>query len=166
VHAEIDLSNLPHDSFPTRIYHPELDDVRSILMDVCDWLQPHARFAVSGFGQAQWPVDGRTDLCVLLEQLPRALLALASDAPFEIDFYEQGPQRKVTFEPSGNNYMATCLSYGDWNPNPSVETLDRAALETMLVTIQTRFMQAFRAGAPDLVDHPWVQSWFRGEAQL
>jgi len=82
VHAEIDLSNRPHDPFPTRKYHPELDDVRSILNDVCDWLQPHARFTVSGFGQAQWPVDVRTDLCVLLEQLPRALLALASDAPF------------------------------------------------------------------------------------
>ena len=92
MHAEIDLSNLSHDPFPTRTYHLELDDVRSILNDVCDWLQPHARFIVSGFGQARWPVDVRTDLCVLLEQLPSALLALASDAPFEIDFYEQGIQ--------------------------------------------------------------------------
>jgi len=72
----------------------------------------------------------------------------------------------VTFEPSGNDYVATCLSYGDWNPNPSVETLDRAALETMWVTIQTRFMQALPSSRPDLVDHPWVHCWLRGEAPL
>jgi hypothetical protein len=98
--------------------------------------------------------------------LPSALRALASDAPFEIDFYEQGVQRKVAFEPSGNDYVATCLSYGDWNPNPSVETLDRASLETMLVTIQTQFIQAFRAAAPNLVAHPWVHGWLRGETPL
>ena len=38
-----------------RTYDPELDDIRSILSDVCDFAHEHGRFVVSGFGQDPWP---------------------------------------------------------------------------------------------------------------
>lgn len=74
----------------TRAYDPELDDVRSILADVCELASDAGRFIVAGFGQDRWAVDVSTDLLVLMEQLPEAFIAMESGAPFAIDFYEQG----------------------------------------------------------------------------
>jgi hypothetical protein len=51
-------------------YDPSLDDVRSILEDVCEAAGAESRFVVPGFGQDSWPVDVRTDLPDFLEQLP------------------------------------------------------------------------------------------------
>lgn len=63
-------------------YEDGVDDVRSILCDVCDALagSSSADFIVSGFGQERWPVDVRTDLAVFLEQLPNALASVESGA--------------------------------------------------------------------------------------
>jgi hypothetical protein len=56
-------------------YEEGMHDVRPILSDVCEALADTASadFVASGFGQARWPVDVRTDLPVFLEQLPEAI---------------------------------------------------------------------------------------------
>ena len=163
---EASFPSVLNEPLTIRTYDPELDDVRSILGDVCEWLEPHAEFVVSGFGQDRWPTDVRTDLLVLLEQLPGALHTLASGAPFEIDFYEQGIQRKVVFTPAEDAYLAKCLSYGTWEPNPAVERIERDSLEAMLVMLREQFMRLLRMASPDLAEHPWIQSWLRGEFQF
>ena len=158
MHIELHLPQPPESPPPLRDYDPELDDVRSILSDVCDWAEPYGIFVVGGFGQDPWPLDVRTDLLVVLEQLPEALLALSSGAAFEIDFYEQGVERRISFSPNEGGYAAACLSYGNWRPDPSVEKIDRAALDRMLTAVRDEFLRFIRCSYPGLELHPWLVS--------
>ena len=159
---QIELHLSSKSQLHARTYDPELDDIRSILGDVCDFAEGEGRFVVSGFGQDLWPVDIRTDLCVLLEQLPGSLVAISSGAHFEIDFYEQGVERKIEFSPEDNGYVATCLSYGKWQPNPAAEHVESNSLARMLIAVRDEFIEFMRCACPDLVLHPWVQSWLQG----
>jgi hypothetical protein len=145
-----------------RAYDAEVDDVRSILIDVCKLASQDGCFVVSGFGQDRWPVDVRTDLVVLLEQLPEALIAIESGAPFAIDFYEQGVRRRISFSPADDGYVAECLSFGKWQPSPAVELIDRPALLRILTAVLDEFMRFMKGRLPDLIRHPWVQSWLEG----
>src|SRR5882757_1641584 len=102
-----------------RTYDAQLDTVGSIFSDITDFLAEQipdfearrGMFTAAGFGQDPWPVDVWMDLPVLLEQLPMAIAAINARAPFEIDFHEQGTQRKVAFRAADSGYVATCLSY-------------------------------------------------------
>src|SRR5688500_7612035 len=89
-----------------RDYDESLDNITSILCDVCDALQDagEGELVVSGFGQDRWPLDIRTDLSVLLEQLPEAIRCVCSGVEAELDFYEQGVERKLVFTPAGDSY--------------------------------------------------------------
>lgn len=158
---ELGLPGKPQSQVP-RAYDPDVDDVRAILIDVCDLASRDGSFVVSGFGQDRWPVDVRTDLAVLLEQLPEVLLAIESGAPFAIDFYEQGVRRRISFSPADDGYVAECMSFGKWQPNPVVEQIDRAALLRNLTAVLDEFMRFMRGSFPDLTRHPWVQSWLQG----
>lgn len=149
--------------FADHDYDPEDDDHRSILCDVCDKLkQQNALFLVSGFGQDKWPVDVWMDLPVLLEQLPAAIRSIEDGRLAEIDFYEQGTQRCVYFEPVGDVCVATCTSRTDWQPNPAVEEMDKRHLLGMLKTALDVFMSAFRKINPSLAEHPWIDRWLEG----
>jgi hypothetical protein len=78
-----------------RTYDPELDNITSVLTDICEALaeEGSVRFVVDGFGQDPWPVDVRTDLPVVIEQVPAVLKALRSGFSTSLGFYEQGIQR-------------------------------------------------------------------------
>jgi hypothetical protein len=158
---KIDLSQV-HD-FPELLlrYSDELDDVRSILMDTCDILEDTsaAEFVVSGFGQASWPVDVRTDLAVLLEQIPNAISSIDLGAPFTLDFYEQGLERKIHFTPQGETYSALCESWTAWRPDPSIEIIDTSHLRKMLFDIREGLMNFLSIKAPRVAAHPWMRAW-------
>ena len=143
-------------------YDPNLDDVRSIIAHLCDAVSDKGVFIVSGFGQERWPVDS-LDLADFLEQLPEALLAIASGREAIIDFYEQGIERTITFSSEGEVYLLSCVSGTCWQPNPPAETMDRRALEEMLSAAKSNFIQFIEKAAPELIDHPWVVSWLQGE---
>lgn len=53
----------------------ELDDVVAILIRICEVFESSGviTFFVSGFGQEKWPVDCRTDLATIIEQVPSIL---------------------------------------------------------------------------------------------
>ena len=87
----------------TPAYDTELDDERSVLRDVCAALavDDRIRFVVQFAGET-WPVDVRTDLVTVLEQLPDT--RLAPSQPFDIDFYEQGLERTLHFEPKNGEF--------------------------------------------------------------
>lgn len=156
---ELHMPVRPLANVHVRTYDPELDDVRSILTDVCDLAGQQSQFLVSGFGQHSWPVDAKTDLVVLLEQLPEALIAVSESAPFEIDFYEQGIERKVVFSPEGNRYTASCFSYGKFKPNPAIHHIDRDSLSQMLTSVRDEFVRFMRSNCPGLLSHPWMRDW-------
>ena len=142
-----------------RLYDPDEDDVRSIVMDVCDVLDWSAEFLIAGFGQARWPVDVRTDLAVFLEQLPDAVQALRARERAVIDLYEQGIERTLEFVPQGDRCAVRCVSRTDWAPDPAVEEMEIKALEDMLLAVRTEFLNALGQLAPSLAAHPWIVEW-------
>jgi hypothetical protein len=105
----------PSTSFAMQFYDAELDDVRSIFSDICQFIDRNGEFIVSGFGQERWPVDVVTDLPVLLEQMPSIVSAMRDGKATELDFYEQGIERSISFSPSSSGYLATCTSQTDWH---------------------------------------------------
>jgi hypothetical protein len=143
-------------------YDLQDDDVRSILIDVCEAIADVTEFAVSGFGEEVWPVDVSIDLPIFLEQLPVALRAIEEGEAAEINFYEQGLERSISLTPIDGAYLATCASRTSWQPNPTVESLDRSDLERMLLQTRDVFMEALMRVRPDLHNHPWIRQWLQG----
>ncbi|MFY2562005.1 hypothetical protein ACN469_30705 [Corallococcus terminator] len=142
-------------------YDEELDDVRSILADVCTALAETGTvdFVVSGFGQEHWPVDVQTDLVVFLEQLSEALTSIDAEAPFILDFYEQGLERSLHFEFQSHHYLARCESHTEWRPAPMVESIGKDSLQEMLGGIRRSFVRMLERLAPHVASHPWMRAW-------
>jgi|SRR6218665_2143696 len=158
---KIDLSRVLGIQNPSFEYDDELDDVRSILSDVCEALADTsaAEFVVSGWGEERWPVDVRTDLAVFLEQLPDALAAVDSGSSFVIDFYEQGVERVVRFDPQGEIYLGRCESQTDWTPAPAVEMIGMLELKKMFSEVREDLMRFLSRVAPRAAAHPWMREW-------
>ncbi|MET3496457.1 hypothetical protein [Variovorax boronicumulans] len=150
---------LPAAELSPRLYDPDDDDVRSIVMDLCGALDESADFLIAGFGQARWPVDVRTDLAVFLEQLPDAVQALRARQAAVIDLYEQGIERTLEFLPPGDRCAVRCISRTDWAPDPEVEELDITALDDMLLAVRDEFLKVLAQLAPSVVGHPWIAGW-------
>jgi len=142
-----------------RFYDPAVDDVRSILSDACQALNDYGRFHISGFGDASWPLDVATDLCVFVEQLPAAVAAIRQGKVAEIDLYEQGVERRLEITPVDDHCTIECTSSGSWVPDSETERLERDALIGMLTTLLSDFMQALAVVAPALAAHPWILAW-------
>ena len=159
---QINLRLTPAAQFQARTYDPDEDDVRSILMDVCDALGSGSEFEVCGFCEDVWPVDIRTDLAVFLEQVPNVLRAVRERKSAEIDFYEQGIERSIAFEPDGAKYSATCTTWSTtWQPHPSVEEISADSLEQMLLAARDEFMRVLTTMTPSLANHSWIRDWLR-----
>lgn len=96
---------------PPNGYDESLDDIRSILSDLCRALEQEGELSVSGFGQDRWPVDVGTDLLILLEQLPALLRCLSCGKPAALEFYEQGIERNLLFTPAGDRNVSITLRH-------------------------------------------------------
>lgn len=164
MHLELNFPDLSGVRLNVRTYDPTLDNIQSILSDVCEALHGHGQFVVSGFGDDAWPFDVHTELCLFLEQLPQLLNDIQAGKLGELDFYEQGVERVITFTPNGSDYQLTCQSLTDWQPDPAAVTLDRVALENMLTKARLDFIGIVRAVAPELLAHPWMKLWTAGTA--
>lgn len=144
------------------LHHEEgVDDVRSLLGDLCGALADtaSAEFIASGFGQQRWPVDVRTDLPVFLEQLPGAMASVESGVSFSLDFYEQGVERSVHFEPQGERYSALCESHTAWRPDPAIEMIDMIDLMKMFSEVRENLIQFLGREALRIAAHPWIRAW-------
>lgn len=161
LHMSLKLERASDVPLRVRFYDLELDSIISILSDLCELAQSRQGvFRVGGFGQAQWPVDVRTDLCVVLEQLPRLLRAVKSGSPAVLDFYEQSIRRRLTFAPLRKDYEVTCVPFSPyWEPSPATERIGRVALERMLAAVLDEFMKFLRRVAPQLERHAWIRAW-------
>jgi hypothetical protein len=163
MHIEVRLPRQINLELPLRDYDPALDDIRSILADICLAIGPEGDFVVSGFGQSKWPVDVATDLLVLLEQLPSLVRSISSGLPARLDFYEQGIERALVFTPIEDDYDLLCESRSEWQPNPRTERVSRADLLRMLLAVRDGFLELVRRSAPELEHHPWVVAWLGAE---
>jgi hypothetical protein len=143
-------------------YDEVLDDIRSILQDICAALASDERVKfVVEFAGERWPTDVKTDLASVLEQLPDALENTSK--AFEIDFYEQGLERTLYFEPDGGGYyQVRCESrHLTWlAPNTGVR-MPREVVRQMLERMVDRVVELASAARPNFVRHPWFASWWR-----
>jgi len=142
-------------------YDAGLDDIRSILIDVCDALQEStpSKFTVSGFG-LKWPVEVYPELCILLEQLPDAIAAAKSNDPFQIYFYEQGVSRIVEFVPNCDFYSVSCTDSFDKAPLGKSERISSSELLDMLCGIRDNFLTFVKKEAHKISVHPWIVDHF------
>jgi len=140
------------------------DDIGTLLGDICDVLA-EARccaFLVDGFGQETWPVDIRTDLLVILEQLPVIAESIATGRDsFVVDFYEQGLQRFLLFQPQGTDFRVECTSATEWTPVPTTIVLPHSELVLMFVQLRDAFLRLAESVCPHLASHPWLDEWAR-----
>lgn len=147
-----------------RTYDAKLDNITSVLADICEALAEEAsvRFLVGGFGQDPWPVDVWADLPVVIEQVPAVIKAVRSGASTNLGFYEQGVQRVLAMEPSGpTEVIVECQSMTSWQPQPSTITMKRQELLVLLGSFLGEFVEHARQRCPDLVDHTWFREWVR-----
>lgn len=147
-----------------RIYDLELDNITSVLTDICEALAEEAsvRFLVGGFGQDPWPVDVRMDLPVVIEQVPAVLAAIRNGAGTSLGFYEQGIQRVLAMDPTGDDeVIVECQSMTSWQPRPSTIKMKRQHLLEALGTFLGELVERARQRCPDLVENPWFREWFR-----
>ncbi len=141
-------------------YSSALDDVRSIFSDLCGVFadQGGFNFVVAGFGE--WRATVRTDLMVVLEQLPAILAALRTEQPAELDFFEQGLQRSVWIRTAGGEVVLSCTSrLPSWTPPGDEIRMPRAELENMLKDLAQAFLDAANVACPGMASHPWLLAW-------
>lgn len=135
-------------------YDEDLDNHISVLSDICVILEQSGvvKFLVSGFGQRPWPVDVRTDLAILLEQLPELAKFVNSQQldVCNICFYEQGIERDLRFTMRGQNVDILCSSRSNWRPYPSIETISLDKLRAMIAKFVETMFEAIKSTCPSV----------------
>jgi hypothetical protein len=137
-------------------------DTLSVLETLCSELQDSGciEFIVAGFGQEKWPVDVRTDLLTVLEQLPSIVEAVRSGtSEFELDLFEQGIERRLTFERSGDELVVTCVSGTDWQPRPFTARLLVSKLQEMVSNLRRDFLRYAAARCPASTSWVGLKEW-------
>lgn len=145
-------------------YDEELDSVTSVLTDICELLadEGSVQFLVEGFGQ-RWPVDVRTDLAVVVEQVPTALRCLRAGESATLNFYEQGVERLLTIVPLEGNVNVRCSSTTSWRPEPNEIVLKRTEFIQLLTTFCSDFVARASERCPDIVKDSRFREWLRDD---
>ncbi len=145
-------------------YSEELDNELTVLSDVCDALHEinAVAFNVAGFGQDVWPVDVRTDLLTILDQIPDALSAMRCNEQFTLDFFEQGIERKLTFIILNDQRLTVrCTSRTEWVPDPVSYEMPKSEMQFMKSQLARQFLRLSRQVCPKLVRHPYFFEWIK-----
>ena len=140
----------------------ELDDVVAILMSICEVFESSqiVTFIVSGFGQTKWPVDCRTDLATIIEQVPEILEKIREgEYAFQLDFYEQGIERQLVFEEDNNLVKVTCISRTHWTPSPSSIFMEKVEVSTMFESLYSNFLEYSTVLCIELANNTLLKEW-------
>ena len=151
----------------------DVEDVTGIFALIGDALEESnlVRFRVECFG-SPWPVDVRTDLLTVLEQLSELLKFLntpESTIGF-LDFYEQGIERQLVFSKIEDNLVKlNChklLEYAgkqeqDWGQELEEEPIKLASLNLMICNLIKSFVAIADELCPTLTSHKFFQEWCR-----
>lgn len=142
----------------------ELDGPIAILIAICEVFEISESivFLVSGFGQEQWPVDCRTDLLTVIEQVPFILKKISKqDFSFQLDFYEQGIERLLIFEEENHQVRVNCVSRTNWTPDDAIYT-EKDKVLMMFEHFYYRFLEYSQILCPNLADHILLNDWKKG----
>ncbi len=151
----------------------DVEDVTGIFALICDALEESnvVRFRVEGFG-SPWPVDVRTDLLIVLEQLSELLKFLNSPESTigYLDFYEQGIERRLVFRKLEDDLVKlNChklLEYAgnqeqDWGQELEEEPIKLASLKLMICHLIKSFIAIADELCSTLTSHKFFQEWCR-----
>lgn len=142
-------------------YDPELDDVGSVLHDICDALEvADVGFVVRVCSDEDWPVTVGRDLLIVIEQLNDVLTSLKRGDVGRLDFYEQGIERTILFLPNNGTISVEC---SDMIPKatsrPEVAILSGELIIKELASLAEDFIRAARMRCPELTSHRWFEEW-------
>jgi len=143
-------------------FEPDHTDISMILFEICSNLHHSGQveFTVSGFGDASWPVDVEVDLSTIIDQVKEALCEIKEGRfDFEIDFYEQGVQRRITVEDAGKNAMLTCDCCTSWDADPRSINMNKNELKYIVESLFAKFGKLSEELTPDLYALKLFQEW-------
>lgn len=138
-------------------YDPQLDSLVNVLRDITSALDEAGfQFRLEACGQGEWPVDVRTDLVVVLEQLPELMLQLAGGNSGRIDLFEQGVERVLLFHPRVHDVRIECRPLVEDGAVVSAwDETGKIDLATGLHELVVGFRDAATQVYPGAGRHPW-----------
>lgn len=144
-------------------YDEELDNIESLIMDICEFLSDTqlVRFKVSGFGESAWPVDVGTDMAVIIPQVPEVINALYKSEDTSISFYEQGIERELLFSPHNSSVKVSCKDLAGKKTVPINEIIDLSEILEMLFKFFNSFISLSKNTCPDITHHKIFQDWLK-----
>ena len=158
------LNEIIHNECNTRQYDDELDDGRSVIVDICETFRDadEVLFVVSGFGQESWYVDCFYDLPIIIEQIPEIIRSISeNNYNFGLDFYEQGIEREIQFKDNGNYVSLVCISRTDWKPVPDKIDMRKEDIKTMFEDLYKSFSSYGEVLCFELINHPMLKEWMK-----
>jgi len=149
-------------------YDETLDNIESLIMDICEVLSDTQRveFRVSGFGEPAWPVDVGTDLATIITQIPDVLGALHQSENTSIQFYEQGIERELFFSCNNSRVEVICKHLVEDKLMPIKEIAGLSELRNMLGGLLVSFIELSKITCPATVDHRIFQDWLKDVSYL
>ncbi len=148
-----------------REYDDELDDIRSIIHDICATLEgvPGIELRVAVCTETLWPVTVATDLCVIMEQIGDVIRDLSLRTPARLDFYEQGIERSVLLKPADDLVVVVCAPLAGAEGQVSdTTTVSAQGVLSCLRSLTLQFLHVSRLYCPKATAHPWFVEWSRG----
>jgi hypothetical protein len=140
-------------------YDYNLDDSESVLRDICEIISDtdKVHFCVSAFNM-DWPVDIETDLLIVISQIPAIIIKLKQNEETQLDFYEQGIERSIKFQPQGEDIVISCFDLmGDRLSPP--EQYDKSEIIKQLVILVQDFIDIASKICPAYLKHPLLKNW-------
>jgi hypothetical protein len=145
----------------------ELETAEAQLMAACALIADArvADFRLFCCGEQPWPVDVRTDLAILLEQLPGLLQALVEATPsFPLQMYEQGIETVLVFTRMDGMLRIHCeplLAGGENRFGAHDEVLAVEALVRALADVLSNFIECCERVCPQLLMRAELNEWRR-----
>jgi len=151
----------------------ELETAEAQLMTACEFIADArvADFRLLCCGEHPWPVDVRTDLSILLEQLPALLQALDEGAPsFQLRMYEQGIETVLAFTRMDGMLRIHCeplLAGGENRFGAHDEVVGVEILVRAVAGVLSNFIECCERVCPQLLRRSELDEWRkRVESQL
>lgn len=150
---------VPPEGHPDVAYDTDLDDVRSILRDLCRSLGelPGVRFIVA-VGDPM-PVSVRRDLVVVMEQLRDVLAALREEGTATLDLYEQGIEAQLIFAVNGEQMRIERRDLLGRPTPPCGVDVPREAVVESLRSLARTFVDVARRRSRERASHPCFADW-------
>ncbi len=142
-------------------YNDDLDDVTSLVMDICGYLDEAnlVSFTVIGFKDMEWPVDVRTDLSTIITQVPNAIRSLRNRQQCSIGFFEQGIDRELRFRCERSSVFVDCFSLSGDPISTESEEIQLDELIEMLTDLLGNFVEISKRACPNITGHHLFTGW-------